>query len=100
MESICYILLDVLSNGNFLSNVPHKEYEQEKAHIDLAKVGRPVPDIFRNFYHYVLSLNISDEVKFFKWRNEIFDLISKNISEPYGWMLSKGDDVSSMRVRL
>lgn len=100
MESICYILMDVLSNGNFLSDVSPKDYQQEKGHIDLLNLGRTVPEIFQRFYHYVLSLNCSDEVNFFIWRTELYELISKSLYEPYGWMLSKNYSQSSLKEKL
>lgn len=100
MESICYILMDVLSNGKFLSEVSQKDYQQEKGHIDLLRMARIVPEIFQRFYHYVLSLNCSDEVNFFMWRTELYELVSKSLNEPYGWMLSKNNSHSSLKDKI
>lgn len=53
------------------------EYELEKGHIDFSKFGKHIPEIFKEFYYYSMTLNYNDEVNFFRWRSEIYNLIPK-----------------------
>jgi hypothetical protein len=89
LESICYVLLDVYSKGNFLKNVDSSEYESQKNSLNPKAVCPNLPQIFIDFYYYVMGMNYTDDINYFHWKNQILKHISKElITKPYSWMRS------------
>lgn len=93
LESICYILLNIFSRGTFLKKANDHMLEQAKAQIDLNSFKGELPQIFKNFYNYTINLNYNDEVNYFQWRSELYNLIGKEtLAHPYGWMMAKNSN--------
>lgn len=87
LESVCYIMLDLYSNGKFLRDHSQLEYEGAKAALEPNSVCQKLPDVFLDFYYHVMGMNYTDEINYFHWKNLVLKTISKNlISKPYSWM--------------
>lgn len=90
LESICYILMHVYTQGAFLRGVSAEDYQDSKANINFSLFPRAMPPLFIDFYSYVMGLNHSDEVSYFKWRTMIYKIIGREaLMKPYEWMLAK-----------
>ena len=93
LESVCYILMHIYTQGAFLRNVSVEDYQDKKANINFSRFERPMPALFIDFYSYVMGLNHSDEVSYFKWRTMIYKIIGREtLMKPYEWMLAKESD--------
>ena len=66
---MCYILLDIFSQGKLLKNQKPEEYEVSKSSLDPRSVCQHLPTIFLEFYYYVMSMNYTDEINYFHWKN-------------------------------
>lgn len=97
LEAVCYMLLYIHSR-NFLANIPTEDYLGAKTNLNINSFKRPLPSLFIDFYNYVISLNYSDEVNYFHWRNTLYKVIGKDtLIRPYGWMIAKdASETSSM----
>ena len=94
LESICYIMLDIYSNGKFLKKNLPCEYENAKSTLDPKSVCQNLPQIFLDFYYYVMGMNYTDEINYFHWKNLVLKTISKEwITRPYSWMLGGKKEV-------
>jgi hypothetical protein len=84
-------MLDIYSGGKFLKTQSPSEYENAKATLDPKSVCPNLPQIFLDFYYFVMGMNYTDEFNYFHWKNLVLKTISKElITKPYSWMMGSG----------
>jgi hypothetical protein len=90
LESICYILIDLFLQGEFLIGKSPHQYEEVKLSGKIENLGEGLPRVLGEFYYYVTSLNLSEEVNFFYWKSYLTKLLSTELLlQPYSFMHSK-----------
>ncbi len=58
--------------------------------MNIEKFAQGLPSILVDFYHYVTSLNYSDEINFFYWKNTLLRVLTAEIiNKPFGFLLKK-----------
>jgi hypothetical protein len=53
-------MLHIYTEGQFLKNVPLEGLLEEKSKIDFNNLDMTIPEVFKDFYHYVINLNFND----------------------------------------
>ena len=57
--------------------------------------GDKFPKIIVDFYNYVISLNLNDEISFFNWKGYLAKVLTVDyLQQPYHFMQIKGKTVS------
>jgi hypothetical protein len=90
LESACYILIDIFTEGNFLQDKSASEYLEVKLSENINEFGHNLPKALLDFYNYVISLNYKDEINFFHWKTYLTRLLTPEfLAQPYGFKLAK-----------
>ena len=81
--------MDLFLEGKFLEEKSVGQYEGVKMSGQIDEFGQGIPKLLIEFYYYVLSLNLNDEINFFHWKNYIGKNIeNERISKPYSFMMN------------
>jgi hypothetical protein len=92
LESVCYILIDIFTQGNFLREKVPQEYKEEKLSLKIEQFAEGLPEPFVDFYHYVISLNYDDDINYFYWKTHLTKILTAEVlTRPYHFLMARGD---------
>ena len=63
---------------------------EEKLSLNITAFAEGLPQIFVDFYHYVISLNLDDEIKFYYWKNYLSKYLGEIAAQPYTFLMARG----------
>lgn len=94
LESVCYILIDLYTGGKFLEGKALEQFQEEKLSLKIENFAQGLPQIFVDFYNYVVNLNYSEDINFFYWKTHLTRILSYDIvNQPYRFLLTPRGDV-------
>jgi hypothetical protein len=65
--------------------------------LDPKSICPNLPQIFLDFYYFVMGMNYTDDINYFHWKNLVLKTISKEwITKPYSWMLGSQKKVEKV----